>query len=192
MTARHPKGWSDVRAIWVRLLEQRTGTGVAEWNDRVASSGAADERALRQWLAEHGVTGYPQMLLVMERFGYPDHLTADAGQLIDAQYADRPALRPVLDRLLEAAAALPGTEVRARKTFVSLLGPRRAFALVRASTRGRVDLGLRLDGQEPAGRLLPARSLGGDRMRLRIALSGPEDVDAEVLDWLRRAYEANL
>jgi hypothetical protein len=29
-------------------------------------------------------------------------------------------------------------------------------------------------------------------MRLRIALSGPEDVDAEVLDWLRRAYEANL
>jgi hypothetical protein len=67
-----------VRAIWVRLLEQRTGTGVAEWNDRVASSGAADERALRQWLAEHGVTGYPQMLLVMERFGYPDVPTADA------------------------------------------------------------------------------------------------------------------
>lgn len=192
MTARHPKGWSDVRAIWVRLLEQRTGTGVAEWNDRVASSGAADERALRQWLAEHGVTGYPQMLLVMERFGYPGPLTADAEQLIEAQYADRPALRPVLDRLLEAAAALPGTEVRARTTFVSLAGPRRAFALVRASTRGRVDLGLRLDSQEPTGRLLPARSLGGDRMRLRIALSGVENVDAEVLDWLRRAYEANL
>ena len=38
-------------------------------------------------------SGYPQMLLVMERFGYPDFLLASADELIDGQYADRPELR---------------------------------------------------------------------------------------------------
>ena len=31
-----------------------------------------------------GVTGYPAMLLVMERFGYPDYLQATADELIEA------------------------------------------------------------------------------------------------------------
>jgi len=30
-----------------------------------------NQAALRQWLADEGVTGYPQQLLVWERFGYP-------------------------------------------------------------------------------------------------------------------------
>ena len=40
-----------------------------------------DEAALRAWLNERGVTGYGQSLLVMERFGYPDFLRADADEL---------------------------------------------------------------------------------------------------------------
>jgi hypothetical protein len=39
--------------------------------------------------------------------------------------------------------------VPARKTIVSLVSPRRTFAVVRATTKGRVDLGLRLDDAEP-------------------------------------------
>jgi hypothetical protein len=33
------------------------------------------------------------MVLVMERFGYPDYLLAAADELIDGQYADRPGRR---------------------------------------------------------------------------------------------------
>ena len=42
-------------------------------------------------------TGYAQMLLVWERFGYPDFMTAGADDLIGRQYADRPHLRLILD-----------------------------------------------------------------------------------------------
>ena len=51
-------------------------------------TGVADESTLRAWLNDQGVTGYPQMLLVMERLGYPDYLEATADELIDRQYAD--------------------------------------------------------------------------------------------------------
>jgi hypothetical protein len=122
-------------------------------------------------------------------------LLAEAGELIDSQYRDRPGLRPVLDAVLaalpvlEALPALGPVTVQARKTLVSLVTPRRTFAVIQATTKTRVDLGLRLADQQPAGRLLAARDLGA--ATLRIALTAPRDVDSEVLDWLRRAYQEN-
>ena len=62
----------------------------------------ADEASLRAWLSKKGVTGYPAMLLVMERFGYPDYLQASADDLIETQYADRPAMRAIYDAVLAA------------------------------------------------------------------------------------------
>ena len=112
-----------------------------------------------------------------------------AGELIDAQYADRPRLRPVLGAVLAALPALGQATVQARKTIVSLVGPRRTFAVVQATSKNRVDLGLRLDNSKPGGRLLAARDIGA--ANLRIPLAGPGDFDQEALGWLRHAYEAN-
>jgi hypothetical protein len=184
-----PKSWRDMRAWAADLLLSRTGADVAAWNQRVAESGLGTEQALRAWLAGQGVTGYSQALLVWERFGYPEFLVADSGDLIEGQYADRPKLRPILDAVLAALPELGPVTVQARKTFVSLVSPRRTFAVVQATTKNRVDLGLRLDGTRPGGRLLPARDIGA--ATLRIALTAPEDVDDEVLGWLRRAYDEN-
>ena len=61
--------------------------------------------------------------------------------------------------------------------------------MVQATTKSRVDLGLRLDGTRPGRRLLPARDIGA--ANLRIALTAPGDIDEEVLGWLRRAYAEN-
>jgi hypothetical protein len=117
---------------------------------------------------------------------------ADADELVDGQYADRPQLRPVLDAVLAAASALGPVTVQARKTCVSLVSPRRTFAAVQATTKNRVDLGLRLDGLSPAGRLLVARNIASGTINLRIALGGPGEVDEEVAGWLRRAYDESV
>ena len=53
----------------------------------------------------------------------------------------------------------------------------------------RVDLGLRLESCEAGGRLEPSRI--HHTMRLQIALTKPEEVDAEVQNWLERAYLEN-
>jgi hypothetical protein len=117
-------------------------------------------------------------------------LPAEASGLIAGQYADRPHLRAILDTLLAAVPALGPVTVQPRKTFVSLVTPRRTFAVVQATTKRRVDLGLRLDHARPGGRLLAARG-GVGAATMRIPLATPEDVDAEVLRWLRRAYDEN-
>ena len=88
------RSWEEMRDWAARLLLSRTGEDVQAWNRRVTDAVLADEQALRSWLAGQGVTGYSQALLVRERFGYPDFMTTGADELIEAQYADRPRLRP--------------------------------------------------------------------------------------------------
>ena len=188
-----PKSWQEMREWCARLLQARTGQDVLAWNERIASAAPQDragEPALRQWLSAEGVTGYAQALLVWETFGYPRFLVADAEELIDKQYADRPQLRPVFDAVLRALSALPGpVTVQARGTLVSLVSPRRTFAVLKPTTKSRIDLGLRLDSEQPGGRLHEAKNLGQATVRIPLTTSG--DVDDEVRRWLARAYDEN-
>jgi hypothetical protein len=185
------RSWQE-RTEWIAgLLERRTGDGIDAWNAKIQARDPADEASLRSWLTEQGVTGYPQMLLVMERFGYPDYLVAGSDELIDGQYADRPALRPILDVLLDLAPGLGDVSIQTRKGFVTLVSPRRTFASIEPTTKARVDLGLRLDGQVPTGRLEVARNMGNSSVTHRIGLTTPDDIDDELIGWLQAAYDAN-
>jgi hypothetical protein len=188
-----PKSWQEMREWSARLLQARTGQDVLAWNERIAAAAPADragEQALRQWLSAAGVTGYAQALLVWETFGYPGFLVADAEELIDKQYADRPQLRPVFDAVLTCLPALPGpVTVQARGTLVSLVSPRRTFAVLKPTTKSRIDLGLRLDSTPPGGRLREAKNLG--QATVCMPLTTTADVDDEVRHWLARAYDEN-
>jgi hypothetical protein len=183
-----------MREWCARLLQARTGQGVTAWNERIAAGtpqNRADEPALRKWLSAEGVTGCAQALLVWETFGYPGFLVADADELIAKQYADRPQLRPIFDAVLAVLPALPGpVTVQARGTLVSLVSPRRTFAVLKPTTKSRVDLGLRLDTAQPEGRRIQAaRDLG--QATVRVGLTTPGEVDDEVRAWLTQAYEEN-
>jgi hypothetical protein len=189
MSMAETRDWQRNRDLWIRVLEKQTGETVEVWNQRIRRENFADQNSLRAWLNRRDVTGYAQTLLVMERFGYPDFVLASADELINAQYADRPELRPVFDALISAAIALGDVIIQARKTYVSLLTPRRTFARVQATTRNRVDLALRLEQLRPIGRLQPSKI--HDTTPVQVSLTSPADVDAEVLGWLQRAYAEN-
>jgi hypothetical protein len=186
-----PRTWEAMRRQIAEILVRRSGMDVEAWNARIAERTPTNEPELRAWLTEQGVSGYPQMLLVMETFGYPGYLVADADALIDGQYADRPGLRPILDAILAVAPTLGQVEVQARQGYVTLLTPRRTFASIEATTKSRVDLGLRLPGQPAAARPEAARSMRQSAVTHRIGLTSPDEVDDEVLGWLQRAYALN-
>ena len=103
------RDWHRNREMWIRVLERQTSAGLEVWNGRIRTRSFADARALRAWLSTQGVTGYAHSHLVMERFGYPDFVTATAEELIDAQYAGRPHLQPIYGAIIDAAARVWGT-----------------------------------------------------------------------------------
>jgi hypothetical protein len=183
------RDWQGMKELSARLLQERTGQDVVTWKERIASEEFTDEQELRAWLTEQGVTGYAQSLLVMERFGYPDFLVASADELVQGQYADRPQLRPIFEAIVAAAAGLGQVVIQTRKTYVSLVTPRRTFARVQPTTKQRVDLGLRLEGLEPSGRLQSSKI--HETMPLQVSLTSLDEVDAEVVAWLQQAYDQN-
>lgn len=181
--------WSSMRAMSERLLKERTGEDLTVWNGRVRQFNPTDEKSLRIWLQQQGVTGYAQSLLVMETFGYPAFLTTSADELVNSQYADRAQLRPIFDAIIEAATSLGAVTVQARKTYVSLLTPRRTFARIQPTTRSRIDLALRLDKPVADKRLVPSRIQ--ETMKWQLGLSTMADLDDEALAYLQQAYEVN-
>jgi hypothetical protein len=193
------KDWREMHEWSAQLLRRQTGQSVQDWNQRIQETGIESRDELQLWLKTRNINGYAQQLLIMERFGYPEFLLKTAEELVEEQFADRQHLRPVFDEVIEAGVGIAHyglVEVQARKTFVTLRTKRRKFAMVRPSTKTRVDLGLRIvemhsGHQRFAARLQSAKLLRDDTMTHRIPLTKLGDVDDEVCYWLAVAYEQN-
>ena len=114
----------------------------------------------------------------------------DDADLVAAQYAGPKAgLKPIYDKLIEAAEALGADlEIAPKKTYVSLRRNKQ-FALIQPSTRTRVDLGLNLKSANLAGKLERSGSFNA-MVSHRVRLGEPTDVDPELVAWLERAYQA--
>ena len=181
--------WNSNRDMWIRVLEKQTNQGLDYWNKRITVENFVDEKGLRTWLTDQGITGYAENLLVMERFGYPDWISSSADELIQNQYADRLHLLPIYHAIIGAVSEIGEFVIQTRKTYVSLLTSRRTFARIKPATKNRVDVGLRLEGMVPDGRLRPSRLQ--DTMRVQISLVSLDELDHDAVNWLRLAYEEN-
>jgi hypothetical protein len=183
------RSWQPmVDANAARLL-RTTGRTPAEWAAAAREAGITGRDELSRWLKDQGVTGYNLMSVDWEVFGLPEFFLQSADELYDGQYADRPLLKPIADRLLLWAAETPGAVIQMRKTYVSLQTSRRKFAQVTPSTRTAVDLFFRLAVPDLPG-LEPVRT--GDPFAWRIRLRREEDVDDAVLRALSAALEDSL
>ncbi|MEL6822660.1 MAG: DUF5655 domain-containing protein, partial [Calditrichota bacterium] len=110
--------------------------------------------------------------------------------LIASQYSGaKEALKPIYERILAEVNSFGGdVEVAPKKSSVSLRR-KKQFALVQPSTKTRVDLGLKIKGKDPAGRLETSGPFGA-MCTHRVQLTDVSHVDAEVVAWLKEAYEA--
>jgi hypothetical protein len=183
------RSWQPMVDTNAARLLRTTGRTPAEWATAAREAGITGRDELSHWLKDQGVTGYNLMSVDWEVFGLPEFFLRSADELYDGQYADRPLLKPIADRLLLWAAETPGTVIQMRKTYVSLQTSRRKFAQVTPTTRTAVDLFFRLAVPDLPG-LEPVRT--SDPFAWRIRLRREEDVDDAVLRALSAALEDSL
>ncbi|MFT4939086.1 MAG: hypothetical protein ACI88A_002118 [Paraglaciecola sp.] len=77
-------------------------------------------------------------------------------------------------------------EISPKKTYVSLRR-KKQFALIQASTKTRVDIGINLQDEATTGRLKTAGSFNAMVLH-RVRISDASEVDDELINWLRQAY----
>jgi Domain of unknown function (DUF5655)/Domain of unknown function (DUF4287) len=174
----------DAVQTQARNIEQKHGRSMDDLVAMVGASGKAKHGEIVAWLkSEHGFGHGDANLVALTALRGP---AAPAGDdLVEAIYAGpKAALRPFHDRVIEITRGFGDVELSPKQTYVSL---RRAkqFGTVGPASGGRLEIGLNLKGVEPAGRLEPTTGMCTHRVRL----TDPSELDAEVIGWLREAYD---
>jgi len=201
----------------IRNLENKTGKSFDEWQKIARKSKLAKHGEIVKFLkSEHSLThGYAN--LVAHQVLQSDASSFEADDLIQAQYAGaKAALRPIYDALVaEVSRFGKDVEFAPKKAYVSLRRNKQ-FALIQPSTASRLDLGLNLKGVEPTGKLEASGSFNAMCSRFdvginlkgvapsgrleasgsfnamvshRVRVTEVKEVDAELIGWLRQAYE---
>lgn len=181
----------DMLKSMIANMPEKTGKPLADWVAIVRASGLEKHGEMVKLLkSEHGMThGFANLVAHEARGGIPSS-SAPSDDLVAAQYAGpKGELRPIYDALAHAVEGFGSdVELSPKKTYVSF---RRAkqFGLVQPSTKTRVDVGINLKVQDPAGRLEASGSFNA-MVSHRVKLASVDDVDAELIGWLKAAYEA--
>ncbi len=175
-------------ATLFKNLETKTGKSMAEWIAIARGSGAAKHQEMVEWLkANQGLTfGYANQI-ALRAMADEDAPEAGSDELVDAQFTGaKAAMRPLYELLLEKVKALgPDVDISPKKTCVSFRRNKQ-FGLVQA-TGQRLDVGIMLKGTLPAGRLEQNPST---MVTHRVKVSTPAEIDAELMGWMKQAYEA--
>ena len=113
------------------------------------------------------------------------------GDVLDEIYAGpKAALRPIHDQVMAAIGGCGEFEIAPKKGYVSLRR-KKQFAMLGPGTKTRVDLGINL--KDSAGALRTARVVeqpAGGMCTHKVALTAPSEVDADIVGWLKRAFDA--
>jgi hypothetical protein len=185
---------------WIAELKPKTGRTLDEWIALAKKDGPQDAAARRDWLKSKHKLGANAANWISERVDgkggeedSPEKYLAAAPRYVDEQYAAaKSQLRPIYDALLALGKSL-GDDVKACpcKTMVPLYR-QHVFAQIKPTTNSRIDLGLCFTTYKGT---LPARLIdtGGlakkDRITHRIPVQSLSDIDSELKQWLKAAYD---
>jgi len=183
---------------WVAELKQKTGRSLDEWLRLIKKFGPKDEKARREWLkTEHGLGTNSAWWLAERAEGKgsdvddPDAYLAAAERYVEQMFAgSKAALRPIYDEILKVGLKV-GKDVKACpcQTIVPLYR-NHVFAQIKPTTSTRIDIGFALGDMKPKGRLIDTGGFAKkDRITHRIPLESVADIDDEVKQWLKVAYD---
>lgn len=172
-------------------MKERTGKTLEEWVEAVQAAGidSLDQKAVRKWLkTEHGVLQNSQWAIADAAARAAGWVRPSVEDYIDSQYqGEKVTLWPIFDTLREIIEELgKDVSVEGRGGYTPFVR-KRQFAAVQASTKTRIDLGLRFK-EAPTSELLSNKSLPGQSTH-KVSLTSLEDITNEVRDLIRMAYE---
>lgn len=173
-------------------IEKRTGKSLDELKGILTASGLTKHGQLRDHVKAELGMGHGDANALVHHFlnGWSAETIApeETGDVLESIYTGaKSGLRPIHDALMALVVPLGDFSVAPKKGYVSLRR-KRQFAMVGPGTNSRVDLGINLKGAEGDDRVV-AQPAGG-MCTHQVRLTSVDQVDGELADWLKRAFDA--
>ena len=184
------------KAVQTQLanIEQRTGKSLDALAALVKSSGLTKHGEIRDMLKRDLGMGHGDANTLVHYVLQSDGASAaravgaSPDAVLDGIYSGAKAsLRPIHDRLMSAIDNFGPFEIAPKKGYVSLRR-KKQFAMIGPGTNTRVDVGLNMKGVAETSRLkaLPP----GGMCQYQVRLTSAEEVDQQIVAWIRTAYDS--
>lgn len=173
-------------------IEKRSGKTLEELAAVIKSSGLVKHGEIRDMLKRDLGLGHGDANTLTHHVLKSDGQSAAAGQsadeVLDGLYTGpKAALRPIHDKLMTAINKFGEFEIAPKKTYVSLRR-KKQFAMIGPATKTQVEVGLNVKGLSATDRLVeqPPNSMCNYKVRL----SSEAEADAELIGWIKQAFES--
>jgi hypothetical protein len=174
-------------------IEKRSGKSLAELVALVKGCGLAKHGEIRDWLKRELGLGHGDANTLVHRALKSDGASAAVAAgasnedvLTEIYSGAKAAQRPIHDALMARITAFGEFEVAPKKGYVSLRR-KKQFAMLGPATNTRFEVGLNLKDTPGSERLLeqPPKGMCSHKVKLEDA----RQVDAELIAWIRRAFD---
>ena len=169
-------------------LHKNTGKTLEEWIGIVKMYNFAKHGEIVKFLKEqHNLThGFAN--LVAHKANESDAGSAqDQDDLIVKQYKGKEHFQPIYEKLMNEIKSFgDDIEIAPKNTYVSLRR-KKQFAILNPATKTRFEIGINLKGQEATGKLEAEKA--NSMCSHKINISEISEIDNEIIDWLKKAYE---
>jgi len=169
-------------------LLEKTGKTLDQWKLLLSQQAFSKHGEYMTFLKkEHGIThGFANFITLKVR--ETDAGSFNTDDLIINQYKGKESLKPIFDKLHAVITKFGAdVEVAPKKSAVSMR-VKRQFALIQPSTKKRIDLGLKFN-DKPYNERLETSGPFGAMCTHRVQLTDIDQIDDELLMWIKEAYE---
>jgi hypothetical protein len=176
---------------YLDTIKAKTGLGPDDFRRLAAEKGYLEPgtrpKVILDWVKADYDLGPGHGMAIVSILGMHEGAGMSDDEKFDAQFAGKKAAwRPAFDSLV--AGVHGEVSLAPTNTYISLLSGTSKFAVVALSGE-RMDVGIKLKG-EPATPRFEASGTWNAMVTHRVRVTNADQVDAELLDWLQRAYDA--
>lgn len=170
-------------------LYKNIGKTLDQWIEIIRKKNFEKHGGIIKYLkTEHGLTHGFANLIAHKAKGSDAGSTENKDELIVKQYQNKEHFKPLYDQIISQVQAWgDDIEIAPKNAYVSLRR-KKQFAILQPATKTRFEIGLNLKGQETEGKLESVGTVNA-MCSHKINCSGIEDIDNEVIAWIKKAYE---
>ena len=170
-------------------LHKNTGKTLEQWIEIVKKENFKKHGEIMRFLKEqHAFThGFANMVALKSR-GTDAGSVENKDALIEKQYKGKEHFRPLYASLISEISKFGNDiEIAPKVAYVSLRR-KKQFAILQPATKTRFEILLILKGETAKGKLEEIKSANA-MCSHKINITTENDIDQEVMDWLKLAYQ---
>lgn len=172
----------------IENLHKNTGKSLEQWVDIVKKQNFAKHGEILKFLKEQHEFTHGFANLVAHKANETDAGSAEnQDDLITKQYQGKEHLKPLYDKLMSEILKFGNDiEIAPKNSYVSLRR-KKQFATLNPATKTRFEIGINLKGQGAKGKLEAEKP--NAMCSHKIDITDINDIDKEVYEWIKTAYD---